>query len=38
MISMKRSEKEDAGERRERMSKMGNGKFPEMETVEEFQK
>ena len=38
MIVMERKEKEDVGERRERVSKLGNGKFPEMQTVEEIRK
>ena len=38
MIAVERNEKEDAEERRERMSKMGNERFPEMESVEEIWK
>ena len=38
MIAVERNEKEDAGERRERMRKMGNERFPEMESVEEIWK
>ena len=38
MVAIKRNEKEDAGERRERVRKRGNGKFPGMKTVEEIRK